>query len=91
MNIFFAVWLEMGVEGFDIFYFTFVGHEEGDKLGFILSAMGLFPLIILIILITLLYLHRELVHLYTCIGFIINELTNKVLKKWIQKPRPEGK
>ena len=69
---------------------TAVVYQRGDKLGQLLAAISLLPLVLLVSLATLILCRRDLQTCCLLLGQLLNELVNKALKETIREARPLG-
>lgn len=72
------------------FELTYVRYQEGDVLGYLLAITTLAPIYIAAAYCTLLVTQRNVDIVLILLGQTINLVLNKVLKKVIAQPRPEG-
>lgn len=69
---------------------TAVVYTRGDKLGQLLAATSMLPLVLAVSLITCVLCRRDLHSCFMLLGQLLNELLNKAIKQTVREARPEG-
>ncbi|XP_064394975.1 dolichyldiphosphatase 1-like [Halichondria panicea] len=69
---------------------THVQYPQGDLLGMVLAWFSLLPIFILIGFTTLILFRRDLHTIFFCLGVVLNEGCNFLLKHIIKEPRPNS-
>ncbi|KAE9344247.1 hypothetical protein PR003_g8563 [Phytophthora rubi] len=72
------------------FELTWVVYDPTDPLGAMLALFTLSPIFLVIVYLTVVASQRDLDSISMLVGQLISVVFNKVLKKLINQPRPEG-
>ncbi|CAH0474948.1 unnamed protein product [Peronospora belbahrii] len=72
------------------FELTWVVYDPTDPFGAILALFTLSPIFLVIVYVTIVTIQRDLDSISMFMGQFVSVLVNKVLKKLINQPRPEG-
>ena len=70
------------------FVYSYVEYHKGDHLGFLCALTGLFPVVVLTSLLTLIASRRDLATCAFLLGLFLCEGVNHVLKYTVKAPRP---
>ncbi|KAG2760596.1 hypothetical protein PC129_g4238 [Phytophthora cactorum] len=72
------------------FELTWVVYDPKDPFGAILAICTLSPIFLVIVYLTVVASQRDLDSISMLVGQLVSVVSNKVLKKLINQPRPEG-
>ncbi|KAL4115218.1 hypothetical protein PRIC2_013384 [Phytophthora ramorum] len=72
------------------FELTWVVYDPTDPLGAVLALFTLSPIFLVITYLTIVASQRDLDSISMLVGQLVSVVFNKVLKKFINQPRPEG-
>lgn len=69
---------------------TAVVYPRGDRLGQLLAATSMLPLVLAVSLVTCVLCRRDLHSCFMLLGQLLNELLNKAIKESVREARPQG-
>ena len=69
---------------------TAVVYPRGDRLGQLLAATSMLPLVLVVSLVTCVLCRRDLHSSFMLLGQLLNELLNKAIKETVREARPQG-
>lgn len=65
-----------------------VEYREDDRFGFLMAWISMIPVLLPVALVTAMVLRRDLTTIFFSMGVVLTEISNAVLKRTFQQPRP---